>query len=63
MALFKILNNFESGNVISALTNHVAGYCYYDKNTGKFYIDTTNAASGLQQINGTFYGECTTATA
>ena len=63
MALFKILNNFESGNVISALSNHTAGYCYFDKNTGKFYIDTTNTASGLRQLNGTFYGVCSTAAA
>lgn len=60
MALFKILNNFESGNVISALSSHKAGFCYFDKNTNKFYIDTTDAATGLRQLNGTFYGECST---
>lgn len=35
------------------------GYCYFDVTTGKFWIDTTNDASGRLAINGanTIYGE------
>lgn len=58
MALFKILNNFGTSNSITSLTSHNAGYCYFDVNTNKFYIDTTDNAAGLRQLNGTYYAEC-----
>ena len=58
MALFKILNNFDSGRAISSVSNYVQGYCYFDKNTGKFWIDTINDSTGRLAINGTFYGTC-----
>ena len=61
MALFKILNNFDSGTAITSVTNYVQGYCYFDKNTGRFWIDTSNTADGRVAINGTFYGLCSTA--
>ena len=61
MALFKILNNFTSGTSIENVTNYVQGYCYFDKNTGRFWIDTTNDASGRVSINGNFYTVCSTA--
>lgn len=48
MALFKILNNFGTSNSITSLTSHNAGYCYFDINTNKFYIDTTDNAAGLR---------------
>lgn len=60
MALFKILNNFTSGRSIDTVVNHTAGYCYFDKTTGKFWIDTSNNAAGMLQIGGTFFGICTT---
>lgn len=63
MALFKIFNNISSGNTIDSLSTHQEGYCYFDANTNKFYVDTTNAAAGLRQLNGTYYGECSTAAA
>lgn len=62
MALFKIFNNFNSNTAISnSNITHVAGYCYFDKTTNKFYIDTSNDANGLRQLNGTYYGVCNTA--
>ena len=60
MALFKILGNFNSSNSITSLTSHNQGYCYFDINTNKFYIDTSDTAAGLRQLNGTYYAECTT---
>lgn len=48
LALFKILNNFGTSNSITSLTSHNAGYCYFDINTNKFYIDTTDNAAGLR---------------
>lgn len=63
MALFKILNNFDTGTAITSVNNYVQGYCYFDKNTGRFWIDTTNTADGRLAINGTFYGLCATAAA
>ena len=56
MALFKILNNFASGNAITSVNTYTQGYCYFDKNTGKFWIDTTNTEAGRVAINGSFYG-------
>lgn len=38
MALFKIFNNANTKNNLPE--NYKAGYCYFDVNTGKFYIDT-----------------------
>lgn len=32
-------------------TTYHQGYCYFDVNTGKFWIDTTNAAAGRMAIN------------
>lgn len=60
MALFKILNNFNSGRSISQLSTHTEGYCYFDKNTGKFWIDTSDQAADMLQLGGTFFGTCTT---
>lgn len=37
------------------------GYCYFDVNTGKFWIDTTDLEAGRKSINGTYYGVCDTA--
>ena len=42
MALFKIFGNFASGNT-TLPTSTTQGYCYFDKNTGKFYIDTATS--------------------
>ena len=50
MALFKIFNNFASGNT-SLPETYVEGYCYFDKNTGKFYVDTTSTAAGRMAMN------------
>jgi len=50
LALFKIFGNFTSGNTTLPSTA-TQGYCYFDKNTGKFYIDTTNATSGRMILN------------
>ncbi len=50
MALFKIFGNFASGNT-TLPTSATQGFCYFDKNTGKFYIDTTNAVSGRMALN------------
>lgn len=63
MALFKIFNNFNDlTKTIDDVSNHKAGYCYFDATTNKFYIDTVdNDGSGLRQLNGTFFGECSTA--
>ena len=62
MALFKILNNFSSGRSIqNASITHNAGYCYFDKTTGKFWVDTSNRASDMLQLGGTFFGTCSTA--
>ena len=58
MALFKILNNFNSGKSINTLTSHTPGYCYFDKNTGKFWVDTGTTAADMLQLGGTFYGTC-----
>ena len=63
LALFKILNNFTSGRSISQLASHTAGFCYFDKTTGKFWVDTSDNAAGMLQIGGTFYGNCSTAAA
>ena len=41
-------------------TSYHQGYCYFDINTGKFWIDTTDTADGRKAINGTFYGICET---
>lgn len=60
MALFKILGNFNSSNSITSLTSHNQGYCYFDINTNKFYIDTSDTEAGLRQLNGTYYAECST---
>ncbi|MBR6253142.1 MAG: hypothetical protein IKR04_04840 [Clostridia bacterium] len=60
MALFKILNNFTSGKSVNQLASHTTGYCYFDKTTGKFWIDTSNDAAGMLQLGGTFFGTCTT---
>ena len=60
MALFKILNNFTSGKSVSQLTSHTTGYCYFDKTTGKFWVDTSNDAAGMLQLGGTFFGTCST---
>lgn len=60
MALFKILNNFTTGTAITSVTNYVQGYCYFDKNTGKFWIDTSNTEAGRVAINGSFFGACST---
>ena len=37
------------------------GYCYFDVNTGKFWIDTTNIASGRMAINAAQADTATTA--
>ena len=37
------------------------GYCYFDVNTGKFWIDTTNIASGRMAINAAHADTATTA--
>lgn len=40
------------------------GYCYFDVNTGRFWIDTTDDESGRMSLNGNtrlFYGTCDTA--
>ena len=50
MALFKIFGNFASGNT-TLPTTYTQGYCYFDKNTGKFWVDTTNAAAGRMALN------------
>ena len=61
MALFKIFNNFSDPTKdISNVSTHNTGYCYFDASTNKFYVDTTDTASGLRQLNGTFFGECST---
>jgi len=50
LALFKIFGNFASG--ATTLPNTATqGYCYFDKNTGKFYIDTTDTVSGRMALN------------
>ena len=60
MALFKILNNFSSGRSVQELTSHNAGYCYFDKTTGKFWVDTSSNAADMLQLGGTFFGTCST---
>jgi len=62
LALFKIFNNFNDlTKTIDNVSNHKAGYCYFDATTNKFYVDTIDdSAGGLRQLNGTFYGECST---
>lgn len=61
MALFKIFNNFNNpSKTIDDITNHNTGFCYFDASTNKFYVDTTNTSAGVRQLNGTFYGECST---
>ena len=62
MALFKIFNNFNDlTKTIDNVSNHKAGYCYFDATTNKFYVDTIDdSVGGLRQLNGTFYGECST---
>lgn len=47
MALFKIFK----GTNESLPTSYTEGYCYYCTDTGLFYIDTTNDASGRQALN------------
>jgi len=46
LALFKIFGNFASGNT-TLPTSATQGYCYFDKNTGKFYIDIDSGAAAL----------------
>jgi hypothetical protein len=61
LALFKIFNNFSSNKSINQATlNHTAGYCYFDKTTGKFWIDTSSNADDMLQLGGTFFGTCST---
>ena len=50
MALFKILSNMEDTSKQLPNSYH-QGYCYFDVNTGKFWIDTTNDVSGRIAIN------------
>lgn len=51
MALFKIFNNANTKNNLP--DNYKAGYCYFDVNTGKFYIDTIDDdADGRIPISG-----------
>ena len=50
MALFKIFGNFASGNT-TLPTSATQGYCYFDKNTGKFYIDTATSNTAALGTN------------
>lgn len=50
MALFKILSNMDDSSK-SMPNTYNKGYCYFDVNTKKFWIDTTDAASGRVAIN------------
>ena len=50
MALFKILSNMNNPNSNLPKTYH-QGYCYFDVNTQKFWIDTKNTADGRVAIN------------
>lgn len=62
MALFKILSNMTDTSKNLPNEYH-QGYCYFDVNTGRFWIDTTNDASGRMSLNGNtrlFYGTCNT---
>ena len=47
MALFKI----KKGVKANLPTSYVEGYCYFTTDDGKFYIDTSNAASGRILLN------------
>lgn len=47
MALFKI----KRGLAANLPTTYVEGYCYVTTDDGKFYIDTSNAASGRIVLN------------
>ena len=47
MALFKI----SKGLAANLPTTYNEGYCYFTTDDGKFYIDTTNAASGRVVLN------------
>ena len=47
LALFKI----KKGVKANLPTSYVEGYCYFTTDDGKFYIDTTNAASGRICLN------------
>ena len=47
MALFKI----KKGVKANLPTSYVEGYCYFTTDDGKFYIDTSNAASGRICLN------------
>ena len=49
MSLFKVFNNFSSGNDLP--NTYVEGYCYFDKNTGKFYVDTNGTSAGRMAFN------------
>lgn len=61
MALFKIFNNFsDTSKNITNVSSHNTGYCYFDASTNKFYVDTSDTASGLRQLNGTLFGVCST---
>lgn len=53
MALFKIHKGTEkNSNGTSRLPkSYVEGYAYFATDTGRFYIDTTNQASGRKMIN------------
>lgn len=51
MALFKILNNFASSNPITEVTTAHEGYCYFDKTTAKFWIDTSNNPTDRMALN------------
>ena len=51
MALFKILNNFNSSNSIETVTTAHEGYCYFDKTTAKFWIDTSNNPTDRMALN------------
>lgn len=63
MALFKILSNMTDTSRQLPNEYH-QGYCYFDVTTGRFWIDTTDDASGRMSLNGNnklFYGTCSTA--
>lgn len=50
MALFKILSNMNDTTKNLPNSYH-QGYCYFDVNTGKFWIDTTDTSTGRMAIN------------
>ena len=59
MALFKI----KKGVKANLPTSYVEGYCYFTTDDGKFYIDTSNAASGRILLNAGTADKLTTTSA